>query len=64
MRCLILALATGGTSNFTIMKLPALNYLFQTCQTGTYAEYSKTEETIAPMVLDTIGDWVLRHARP
>jgi pimeloyl-ACP methyl ester carboxylesterase len=58
------ALAAGRNSDFTIMKLPKLNHLFQTCQTGTYSEYSKLEETIAPIALDTIGDWILRRARP
>jgi len=58
------ALAAGSNSDFTIMKLPRLNHLFQTCQTGTYAEYSKIEETIAPAVLETIGDWILRRTRP
>jgi hypothetical protein len=58
------ALAAGGNSDFTIMKLPKLNHLFQTCQTGTYAEYSKLDETIAPFVLETIGDWILRRTKP
>jgi pimeloyl-ACP methyl ester carboxylesterase len=58
------ALAAGGNSDFTIVKLPRLNHLFQTCQKGTYAEYSKIEETIAPGVLETIGDWILRRTRP
>jgi len=58
------ALAVGRNSDFTIMKLPRLNHLFQTCQTGTYSEYSKLEETIAPLALETIGDWILRRTKP
>lgn len=58
------ALAAGRNSDFTIMKLPRLNHLFQSCQTGTYSEYPKIEETIAPIVLETIGDWILRRTRP
>lgn len=58
------ALAAGGNSDFTIMKLPRLNHLLQTCQSGTFAEYSKLEETIAPIALETIVDWILRRTKP
>jgi uncharacterized protein len=38
--------------------LPGLNHLFQTCKTGSIAEYAVLEETIAPTALKLIGDWV------
>ncbi|HHI79626.1 MAG TPA: alpha/beta fold hydrolase [Planctomycetes bacterium] len=43
----------------TIIELPGLNHLFQTCKTGDLGEYGKIEETMAPKVLKTIGDWIL-----
>ncbi len=46
-----------------IVKLPKLNHLFQTSQTGSPAEYSKIEETIAPVALETMSDWILKHTR-
>ena len=46
-----------------IVKLPKLNHLFQTSQTGSPAEYSKIEETIAPVALETMSDWILKHTK-
>jgi pimeloyl-ACP methyl ester carboxylesterase len=56
------ALEAGGNRDYEIVKLPKLNHLFQTSETGSVAEYSKIEETIAPVALDTMSDWILRHA--
>ena len=41
------------------MRLPKLNHLFQTSETGLLGEYVKIEETFAPAALKTIGDWIL-----
>jgi uncharacterized protein len=43
----------------TVMRLPKLNHLFQTSETGSLSEYVKIEETFAPVALKTIGDWIL-----
>ena len=53
------ALKEAGNNDYTIMELPQLNHLFQTCQTGSIMEYSKIEETISPSVLDIISKWIL-----
>jgi pimeloyl-ACP methyl ester carboxylesterase len=45
-----------------VVELPALNHLFQTARTGSPSEYGQIEETIAPLALATITDWILRHA--
>ena len=37
---------------------PGLNHLFQTCITGLAVEYGKIEETISPVVLKDISDWI------
>jgi pimeloyl-ACP methyl ester carboxylesterase len=55
------ALKTGGNQNYTIKELPGLNHLFQTAQTGLSSEYAKIEETISPIALKMIGDWILEH---
>jgi len=39
--------------------LPGLNHLFQTCGTGATSEYIKIEETISPLVLQTVSDWII-----
>jgi len=54
------ALKQAGNSRCEIKKLPGLNHLFQTAQTGHPREYGKIEETISPAVLQIIGDWILR----
>ena len=55
------ALKTGGNSNFTLEKLPGLNHLFQTAETGSEYEYVQIEETISPKALTIIGDWILKQ---
>jgi pimeloyl-ACP methyl ester carboxylesterase len=55
------ALKEGGNKDHTIKELPGLNHLFQTCKTGSLTEYGQIEETIAPLALTTIGDWILQH---
>jgi pimeloyl-ACP methyl ester carboxylesterase len=55
------ALKQGGNRDFQVIKLPKLTHLFQTSQTGSPAEYSKIDETIAPVALETISDWILKH---
>lgn len=56
------ALREGGNKNFTVKELPRLNHLFQRCETGSLAEYARIEETIAPSVLELIGDWIVEHS--
>jgi pimeloyl-ACP methyl ester carboxylesterase len=55
------ALTEGGNKNFKTMKLPGLNHLFQTCETGAIAEYMQIEETISPTVLEILQDWILNY---
>ena len=54
-------LKTGGNQNYTIKELPGLNHLFQTTQTGLPSEYAKIEETISPVALKIVGDWILEQ---
>ena len=51
-------LAAGGNDHVTIEALPALNHLFQTAVSGSFAEYGTIEETMSPRVLETISAWI------
>ena len=53
------ALDKGGNQDVTVHRLPEHNHLFQRARTGLMNEYAAIEETISPMVLDLIRDWVL-----
>jgi fermentation-respiration switch protein FrsA (DUF1100 family) len=44
--------------SYTIVPLKGLNHLLQTAVSGDVSEYAKIEETIAPLALDTIGNWL------
>ena len=50
--------ATAGNRDVTIAELPGLNHLFQTARTGGIGEYAEIEETMAPVVLRTVADWI------
>ncbi len=52
------ALRMGGNTNVTLVHLPGLNHLFQTAATGSPAEYTRIEETIAPAALQVITEWI------
>ena len=51
-------LKAGGNKNFTVRELSGLNHLFQTCETGATSEYIKIEETMSPVALETVSDWI------
>jgi hypothetical protein len=53
------ALTKGGNKDFKVVELKGLNHLFQTAKTGLPNEYRKIQETIAPIALKTICDWIL-----
>lgn len=53
------AMQKAGNQKARTVRLPRLNHLFQTATTGGPSEYAKIEETISPVALDTIADWVL-----
>lgn len=55
------ALTEGGNKNFEVIELPGLNHLFQTAKTGAVSEYAEIEETMSPLALKTIADWILKQ---
>jgi len=57
------ALRKGGNRHVTVKRFPRLNHLFQTASTGLPDEYSHIEETIAPIVPETIANWLRETTR-
>jgi pimeloyl-ACP methyl ester carboxylesterase len=53
------AFAAGKASDYTVRELPGLNHLLQTATTGAPAEYAQIEETMSPVVLDMVSEWIL-----
>jgi uncharacterized protein len=58
------ALQDGGNKDFQATELPGLNHLFQHGPTGSPTEYGGIEETMAPLALNAVSDWVRKHAAP
>jgi uncharacterized protein len=52
------ALKKGGNKKITVKELPGLNHLFQECKTGLPKEYGEIEQTISPVALETITNWI------
>jgi pimeloyl-ACP methyl ester carboxylesterase len=55
--------ATTRNKDVTVVDLPGLNHLLQTAPTGAAGEYADIEETVAPVALDTITNWVVAHTK-
>ena len=52
------ALKKGGNKKFTIKELADLNHLFQECKTGLPKEYAEIEQTMSPIALETMTNWI------
>jgi len=57
------ALEAGDSEDYRVEELPGLNHFLQTAETGTPVEYGKIKETISPIVLELIGNWILEHTK-
>lgn len=55
------ALLKAGNKDFTVKELTGLNHLFQECKTGSPNEYVSIEQTISPVALETILNWIKKH---
>ncbi|MBA4378398.1 MAG: alpha/beta hydrolase, partial [Gemmatimonas sp.] len=53
------ALREGGNPEMTIRRLPGLNHLLQTAVTGHPSEYGQIVETMSPVALEAVRDWIL-----
>jgi len=54
------ALRAGGNQHYTVKVLSNLNHMFQTVQPGGETDYGKIEETMSPITLKIIADWISR----
>ncbi|MEO6938850.1 MAG: alpha/beta hydrolase, partial [Candidatus Kapaibacterium sp.] len=55
------ALKLGGNKDYKVQELEGLNHLFQTAPTGAVTEYAGIKETMSPVAMKVIGDWVVAH---
>jgi uncharacterized protein len=57
------AMIYGGNSKYTVTEIPGVNHLFQTATTGSPNEYGKIEETMSPIALELICNWILKETK-
>ena len=55
------AFERGGNSDATVRTLPGLNHLFQEAGTGSPAEYQQIEQTMSPIALEVVGNWIVER---
>jgi uncharacterized protein len=55
---IVAALKEGQATRADSRVFSELNHMFQTAKTGATAEYPEIDETIAPSVLQLVGDWL------
>ncbi|WP_184548641.1 alpha/beta hydrolase family protein [Mucilaginibacter sp. FT3.2] len=51
-------LQKAGNKNHQEIALPGLNHLFQQAQTGSIGEYAQSAETVNPLALQKVSDWI------
>ena len=57
------ALGAAPTKDYRAVRLPKLNHLMQTSESGLPAEYARIEETISPRALKLITGWIIERTR-
>lgn len=53
------ALIKGNNDNYKVIELENMNHLFQECETGAISEYKSIEQTMSPVVLKEISNWII-----
>lgn len=53
------SLTQSGNKKVTVKSMPNLNHLFQECSTGLPSEYVTIQQTMSPIALEEISNWVL-----
>ncbi len=56
------ALEKGNNYQYQTIVFPGMNHLFQSCKTCTISEYGQLEESISPLVLTEISDYLVKFA--
>lgn len=57
------ALKRSRSKVYDVKELPGLNHLFQTCKKCTVEEYGELEETISPLALEEISEWLIKNVK-
>lgn len=57
------ALKKANNKQHTIKSYPHLNHLFQESTTGEIGEYGEIEQTIAPIILSDIANWIKQQVQ-
>ena len=52
-------LRAGGNRCYLVKEIPGLNHLFQSARTGSPNEYAGIDETMSPIAMETVADWIL-----
>lgn len=52
------ALQSAGNRDVSIVEMLKMNHWFQSCVTGAMSEYGTLQETVSPIVLGQIADWI------
>lgn len=55
------ALTKANNPDFTIQYLSGLNHGFQEAKTGNVAEYTMIEQTMSPLALETVAQWIRKR---
>jgi uncharacterized protein len=53
--------ALSNNKDVAIEELPGLNHLFQEARTGSPLEYGAIEQTMSPVALTLISNWIKRR---
>jgi pimeloyl-ACP methyl ester carboxylesterase len=56
-------LEKAGNQNVTTIELKGLNHLFQESETGLPTEYGQIEQTMSPIALNAITDWIKKQVK-
>lgn len=50
----------SGNPHYETVEFPDMNHLFQTTKNGAISEYPLLEETMSPLAMKTIGEWIMK----
>jgi len=56
-------LTKSGNKDFEVKAIPGLNHLMQTAHTGYVSEYESLPETMSPVAMNIISEWIKLHTK-
>jgi pimeloyl-ACP methyl ester carboxylesterase len=57
------AVKTNHKANINIRLIEGVNHMYQTADTGSEYEYVQIEETISPIVLNLLSEWIMNNSQ-